>query len=59
MSRRRGGTMSESFKYELAKDLGFADKIDRDGWGAITTKEAGSMVKRALQLAEESVSKRS
>jgi len=51
--------MSESFKYELAKDLGFADKIDRDGWGAITTKEAGSMVKRALQLAEESVSKRS
>ncbi|MEO3947920.1 small, acid-soluble spore protein, alpha/beta type [Gorillibacterium sp. CAU 1737] len=52
MSRRRGGTMSESFKYELARELGFAEKVDREGWGAITTKEAGNMVKRALQIAE-------
>ncbi|MBO9605898.1 MAG: small, acid-soluble spore protein, alpha/beta type [Paenibacillaceae bacterium] len=54
MSRRRG-TMSESFKYELAKDLGFKQKVERDGWGAITTKEAGNMVKRAIQLAEQSL----
>ncbi|WP_438435220.1 small, acid-soluble spore protein, alpha/beta type [Gorillibacterium sp. sgz500922] len=58
MSRRRGGMMSDSFKYELAKELGFADKVDKDGWGAITTKEAGSMVKRAIQLAEEAARKR-
>lgn len=54
MSRRRG-TMSESLKYELAKDLGFKQKVDREGWGAITTKDAGNMVKRAIQLAEQSL----
>lgn len=55
MGRRRRGMMTEQFKYELAKDLGFADKVSRDGWGAITAKEAGNMVKRAIQLAEQSL----
>ncbi|MUT67718.1 small, acid-soluble spore protein, alpha/beta type [Paenibacillus sp. NEAU-GSW1] len=52
MSRRRN-VMSEQLKYELAKDLGFSGKVDKEGWGAITTKEAGNMVKRAIQLAEQ------
>lgn len=56
MARRRG-IMSESFKYELAKDLGFYDVVKRDGWGGITTRDAGNMVKRAIQLAEEHLSK--
>lgn len=50
---RRHGIMSESFKYELAKDLGFYDVVKREGWGGITTRDAGNMVKRAVQLAEE------
>ena len=52
MSRRRRSVMSEDLKYELAKDLGFADKVDQQGWGSITTKDAGNMVKRAIQMAE-------
>ncbi|MFF2484428.1 small, acid-soluble spore protein, alpha/beta type [Paenibacillus sp. NPDC058071] len=52
MSRRRS-VMSEQLKYELAKDLGFAGKVDKEGWRGITTKEAGNMVKRAIQLAEQ------
>jgi small acid-soluble spore protein F (minor alpha/beta-type SASP) len=55
MGRRRRGIMTESFKMELARDLGFAHKIEREGWGAITAKEAGNMVKRAIQLAEQSL----
>lgn len=55
MGRRRRGVMSESFKQELARDLGFSHKVEREGWGAITAKEAGSMVKRAIQLAEQSL----
>lgn len=55
MGRRRRGMMTEQFKYELAKDLGFAYKVARDGWGAITAKEAGNMVKRAIQMAEQSL----
>lgn len=54
MGRRRG-IMSEEFKLELAKDLGFYDTIQREGWGGITTRDAGNMVKRAIQLAEQAL----
>mgnify|MGYP001492123791 FL=1 len=57
MSRRRRGVMSEEFKLELAKDLGFYDTLQKEGWGGITTRDAGNMVKRAIQMAEESLSK--
>lgn len=53
MSRRRRGVMSEHLKYELAKDLGFYNTVQKEGWGGITTKDAGNMVKRAIQLAEQ------
>ncbi|MED1947645.1 MULTISPECIES: small, acid-soluble spore protein, alpha/beta type [Brevibacillus] len=54
MGRRRG-LMSEQFKMELAKDLGFYDTVKSEGWGGITTRDAGNMVKRAVQLAEEAL----
>lgn len=54
MGRRRRSVMSDSFKYELAKDLGFYDTIQKEGWGGISTKDAGNMVKRAIQIAETS-----
>jgi small acid-soluble spore protein F (minor alpha/beta-type SASP) len=53
---RRGGIMSESFKNELAKELGFYETVQRDGWGGITTRDAGNMVKRAIEIAERSLS---
>jgi len=52
MSRRRRSVMSEGLKYELAKDLGFYETVEREGWGGIRAKDAGNMVKRAIQLAE-------
>ncbi len=52
---RRGGVMSEEFKYELAKDLGFYDTVKREGWGGITTRDAGNMVKRAIEIAEKAL----
>ncbi|MFD7525713.1 small, acid-soluble spore protein, alpha/beta type [Paenibacillus chitinolyticus] len=60
MSRRRGrrGVMSEDFKYELAKDLGFFETVEREGWGGIRSKDAGNMVKRALQIAEQNLKRR-
>lgn len=45
--------MSEEFKYELAKDLGFYDTVKNEGWGAIRARDAGNMTKRAIELAEE------
>lgn len=57
MGRRRRGVMSEQLKMELARDLGFYDKVQRDGWGSITTKDAGNMVKRAIEIAEQRLSR--
>ncbi|RKQ85637.1 small, acid-soluble spore protein, alpha/beta type [Brockia lithotrophica] len=52
MGRRRG-VMSEGFKEELAKELGFYDKVKDGDWGNITTREAGLLVRRAIEKAEE------
>ncbi|GIO39721.1 MULTISPECIES: small, acid-soluble spore protein, alpha/beta type [Paenibacillus] len=57
MSRRRRSTMSEALKVELAKDLGFYDTVQQEGWGGIRAKDAGNMVKRAIELAERAASK--
>ncbi|GAB2563966.1 small, acid-soluble spore protein, alpha/beta type [Gracilibacillus alcaliphilus] len=57
MARRRG-MMSTEFKEELAKELGFYDTVKKDGWGGITTRDAGNMVKRAIEIAEESMQKK-
>ncbi|MCM3588574.1 alpha/beta-type small acid-soluble spore protein [Mesobacillus maritimus] len=52
MGRRRG-IMSDQFKEELAKELGFYDVVQKEGWGGIKAKDAGNMVKRAIELAEQ------
>ena len=52
MGRRRG-IMSDHFKEELAKELGFYDVVQKEGWGGIRARDAGNMVKRAIELAEE------
>ncbi|WP_028781772.1 MULTISPECIES: small, acid-soluble spore protein, alpha/beta type [Thalassobacillus] len=52
MSRRRG-IMSDGLKEEIAKELGFYDKVQKEGWGGITTRDAGNMVKHAIQKAQE------
>jgi len=57
MSRRKRGMMSEELKTELAKELGFYETVEREGWGGIRAKDAGNMVKRAIQLAEEAARK--
>lgn len=57
MARRRRGMMSEEFKVELAKELGFYDTVQREGWENIRAKDAGNMVKRAIEIAEEAMAK--
>ena len=58
MGRRRS-MMSEKFKEELAKELGFWDVVQREGWGGIRAVDAGNMVKRAIEIAEQQLSNRS
>jgi len=53
----RGSIVSDAVKYEIAKELGFAEKIDvQNGaydYGNITTREAGLLVRGLIQKAEE------
>ncbi|NMA60306.1 MAG: small, acid-soluble spore protein, alpha/beta type [Firmicutes bacterium] len=55
MTRRRG-IMSDRLKYELADELGFAHKVQDGDWGNITTREAGSLVRAAIERAEKQMS---
>ena len=52
---RRRGIMSEGFKEELAKELGFYDFVQKEGWGGIKARDAGNMVKRAIEIAEQNL----
>ncbi|API92310.1 MULTISPECIES: small, acid-soluble spore protein, alpha/beta type [Bacillota] len=54
MARRRG-MMSDQLKEEIAKELGFYDTVQREGWGGIRSRDAGNMVKRAIERAEASM----
>ncbi len=49
---RRRGVMSDQLKMELAKELGFYDVVQEEGWGGIKARDAGNMVKRAIEMAE-------
>lgn len=49
----RKGIMSNRLKEEIAKELGFYDVVEREGWGGITTRDVGNMVKHAIEKAEK------
>jgi len=49
--------MSAQMKEEIAKELGFYDTVQQEGWGGIKARDAGNMVKRAIEMAEESMKK--
>lgn len=49
----KGKIMSPRLKEEIAKELGFYDVVQKEGWGGIKARDAGNMVKRAIEMAEE------
>ncbi len=60
MSRRQS-IVSDPVKYEIAKELGFADRIQVENgsydYGNITTREAGLIVRTLIKKAEELLSR--
>ncbi|MDG5473835.1 small, acid-soluble spore protein, alpha/beta type [Jeotgalibacillus sp. ET6] len=57
MGRRRS-IMSDQLKEEIAKELGFYDTVQQEGWGGIKSRDAGNMVKRAIEMAETQLAKK-
>jgi small acid-soluble spore protein F (minor alpha/beta-type SASP) len=48
---RRNGIMSEHLKEEIAKELGVYNIVKTDGWGAVSSRNCGNMVKKAIEMA--------
>lgn len=51
---RRKGVMSEQLKYELASELGVADIVQREGFGGVTSRDCGNLVRLAIERASGS-----
>ena len=48
--------ISENLREEIAKELGVYDKVKEDGgWGNVSSKTCGSIVKKAIEIANRSV----
>ena len=52
MARRRS-IMSNELREEIAKELGIYDTVQKEGWGGIKARDAGNMVKKAIEMAEK------
>jgi small acid-soluble spore protein F (minor alpha/beta-type SASP) len=53
----RHSVMSDRLKYEIAKELGVDDKVQSEGWGAVSSRDCGNIVTKAIEIAERNVSK--
>jgi small acid-soluble spore protein F (minor alpha/beta-type SASP) len=54
VSRHRS-LMSEQLKHEIAKELGVYSTVEAEGWGAVSSKDCGNIVKKAIEMAERSI----
>lgn len=52
MSRRHKSMMSYELKERIAQELGFANTLHQEGFGGVSSKDCGNMVKMAIQMAE-------
>jgi len=48
---RRKGIMSEELKYEIARELGVYETVSNEGWGNVSSRNCGNMVKKAIEIA--------
>lgn len=54
MGRRRG-LMSEQLKWELAQELGVANVVATEGWGGVSSRNCGNLVRLAIERAERAM----
>ena len=55
MSRRRKSIMSYELKNQIAQELGFAGTLQQTGFGGVSSRDCGNMVKMAIALAERNL----
>lgn len=52
---RRKSMMSKELKHEIAKELGVYNTVEAEGWGAVSSRDCGNIVKKAIERAERSL----
>lgn len=57
VSRRRSSIMSAELKEQIAQELGFAGTLQKEGFGGVSSRNCGNMVKMAIELAERNLPK--
>lgn len=46
-------TMNEGLKNKIAQDLGVYNTVQNEGWGSVSSRNCGNLVKRAIEIANE------
>ena len=52
MSRHK--VMSEALKNDIAKRLGVEDIVASEGWGNVSSRNCGNIIREAIEMAERS-----
>lgn len=55
---RHNGVMSDQLKAEIAKELGVYDTVSAEGWGAVSSRNCGNIVRKAIEMAERNLGAR-
>ena len=48
--------MSEALKQQIAVKLGVSNIVSSKGWGAVSSKDCGNIVREAIKIAESKLS---
>ncbi len=52
----RHSIMSDALKTEIAKELGVYDTVKSGGWGDVSSRDCGNIVRKAIEMAERNIS---
>jgi len=52
---RHKSLMSDQLKHEIAKELGVYSTVEAEGWGSVSSRDCGNIVKKAIEMAERSL----
>jgi small acid-soluble spore protein F (minor alpha/beta-type SASP) len=47
--------MSDQLKYAIANQMGVGDTVKREGWGSVSSRDCGKIVRTAIEMAERSM----
>ena len=51
----RHSIMSDTLRTEIARELGVYETVKNGGWGEVSSRDCGNIVKKAIELAERSI----